>query len=141
MYLFYLDLFHCRQDQLTTYYINHDDDIESPATRIMFVSNEQSEAKICLKKWKAIKDDLYNAEDTEQHLTYLLQGWKYNNFAAPGVHLGLAPIEFLGENIVVPPWDWTPGKVKTRVYTIGKKGVQNGTATEIYSGVQSATRP
>lgn len=94
MYLFYLDLFHCRQDQLTTYYI--DNDIDSPATRIMFVSK----APICLKKWKAIKDDLYNAEDTEQHLTYLLQGWKYNNFAAPGVHLGLAPIEFLGEKIV-----------------------------------------
>ena len=98
MYLFYLDLFHCRQDQLTTYYIRYD--IESPATRIMFVSNEQSEAQICLKKWKAIKDDLYNAEDTEQHLTYLLQGWKYNNFAAPGVHLGLAPIKFLGKNKV-----------------------------------------
>jgi aminoglycoside phosphotransferase family enzyme len=66
----------------------------------MFVSNEQSEAQICLKKWKAIKDDLYDAEDTEQHLKYLLQGWKYNSFASPGVHLGLAPIEFLGENIV-----------------------------------------
>lgn len=98
MYLFYLDLFHCRQDQLTTYYIDYD--IESTVTRIMFVSNGQSEAHICLKIWKAIKDDLYDAEDTEQHLKYLLQGWKYNSVAAPGVHLGLAPIEFLGENIV-----------------------------------------
>jgi len=42
---------------------------------------------------------------------------------------------------VVPPWDWTAGKVKTSVYTIGKKGVQNGTTTEIYSGVQSACCP
>ncbi len=45
------------------------------------------------------------------------------------------------QTTVVPPWDWTPGKVKTRVYTIGKKGVQNGTTTEIYRGVQSTTRP
>jgi hypothetical protein len=42
---------------------------------------------------------------------------------------------------VVPPWDWTAGKVKTSVYTIGKKGVQNGTTTEIYSGVQSTSCP
>ena len=42
---------------------------------------------------------------------------------------------------VVPPWDWTPGKVKTSVYTIGKKGVHDDTPTEIYSGVQSASRP
>ncbi len=42
---------------------------------------------------------------------------------------------------VVPPWDWTPGKVKTRVYTIGKKRAHDDTTTEIYSGVQSASRP
>jgi hypothetical protein len=32
----------------------------------------------------------------------------------------------------MPPYDRTPGKVKTRVYTI------DDTATEIYSGVQNA---
>ncbi len=42
---------------------------------------------------------------------------------------------------VVPPWDGTAGKVKTSVSTLGKKGVQHGTATEIYRGVQSTTRP
>jgi len=48
----------------------------------------------------------------------------------------------LGVNVgVVPPWDWTPGKVKTRVYTIGKKGVHDDTPTEIYSGVQSTSCP
>ncbi len=49
--------------------------------------------------------------------------------------------KLLAEDAVVPPWDWTAGKVKTSVYTIGKKGVQNGTTTEIYSGVQSACCP
>jgi glycosyltransferase involved in cell wall biosynthesis len=44
-------------------------------------------------------------------------------------------VDVLIQSIVVPPWDWTPGKVKTRVYTIGKKGVHHDTATEIYSGV------
>jgi hypothetical protein len=39
------------------------------------------------------------------------------------------------------PWDETPGKVKANVYTLDKKGVPNGTTTEIYSGVQSASRP
>lgn len=49
--------------------------------------------------------------------------------------------QLLRLNIVVPPWDWTPGKVKTRVYTIGKKGVHDDTPTEIYSGVQSTSCP
>ena len=48
---------------------------------------------------------------------------------------------YVGKIIVVPPWDWTAGKVKTSVYTIGKKGVHDDTTTEIYSGVQSASRP
>jgi len=50
-------------------------------------------------------------------------------------------VEDYNAEVVVPPWDWTAGKVKTSVYTIGKKGVQNGTTTEIYSGVQSACCP
>ncbi len=40
--------------------------------------------------------------------------------------------------IVVPPWDWTPGEVKARKYDRTKKGGYNDTATKIYRGVQSA---
>jgi len=40
-----------------------------------------------------------------------------------------------GDEFVVPPWDRTLGEVKTRVYTLTKKGVQYATATTIYSRV------
>jgi hypothetical protein len=40
--------------------------------------------------------------------------------------------------IVKYPWNWTPGKVKARKYTMSKKEVQHETTTNIYRGVQNA---
>jgi hypothetical protein len=37
-----------------------------------------------------------------------------------------------GQEVVVTPWNWTPGKVKARRYTRTKKGVHDDTTTNMY---------
>jgi len=40
---------------------------------------------------------------------------------------------------VVPPWDWTPGKVKARKYNTIQKGVHKDTTTNFYRRAQDAS--
>jgi aminoglycoside phosphotransferase family enzyme len=82
---------------LTSLIYTIEDQIFSPATRIIFTRSKRTDLPICLKVWQRCNNELYDTEDAIKCIDYLLEGLKFNRRLAPRVYLGIAPIE-ISEN-------------------------------------------
>jgi aminoglycoside phosphotransferase family enzyme len=70
--------------------------VYSPATRVIFTHDEQTNQRICLKLWRPCKNELYDTEDVAKCTEYLVEGLEFNRRFAPNVYLGITPV--LSEN-------------------------------------------
>jgi len=73
------------------------DEINSPATRIIFARPLISERLQCLKLWRSCNDKLYNTEDIAKSTEYTLEGLAFNRRFARNVYIGIAPVKYINE--------------------------------------------
>jgi aminoglycoside phosphotransferase family enzyme len=93
---FYYEVFRVAQDigrviiySFLTYSI--DERFISPVTIIFFTHSRYTGEKKCLKMWQRGDDELYNSKDPRD-LEWLWDGFAFNRKFAPGVYLGIAPV-------------------------------------------------
>jgi len=70
--------------------------IKSYASRIFFI--EDRGQKFCVKMWRERNTLLYQTTDPLLRAMYLLDGFYFNSQHAPGVYIGIAPIQLVLKN-------------------------------------------
>ncbi len=70
--------------------------IESTAATILYIHNYKTSTRLCLKLWHKCEEqnELYDTNEPQKCIEYLLTGWKVNPLSAPGVYLGIVPVRF-----------------------------------------------
>lgn len=70
-----------------------EDEIVSTTTWVIFTRRKHINQRICLKPWQLANEQVYNPKFVNRSLEYLLEGLEFNRRFAPGVYLGVAPVE------------------------------------------------
>ncbi len=68
------------------------------SSRVFLITNKQSKPSICIKMWEPPVNDWHQPEIPELQREYLIEGLGFNRKYAPGVYLGVAPIELIKDN-------------------------------------------
>lgn len=94
---FFLQFILMQRFHLTSLIYTIEEQIFSPASRIIFTRSKRTDLPICLKVWQRCNNQLYDTEDAIKCIDYLLEGLNFNRRLAPSVYLGIAQIE-ISEN-------------------------------------------
>lgn len=70
-----------------------EDEIVSTTTWVIFTRRKHINQQICLKPWQLDNEKVCNPKLVNRCLEYLLDGLEFNRRFAPGVYLGVAPVE------------------------------------------------
>lgn len=73
--------------------------LASSATLVMF--NEKNLKNICLKMWITCNNDLYQTEENDKRIKFLLRGLSFNRRFAQEVYLGIVPIQKKTKNVLI----------------------------------------
>ncbi len=83
------------QTELAPYHIKRT--ISSTTTQVFFAHSKLTGIDICMKLWPKRRAGDSGQEDSTTQLMNLLEGFAFNQRFAPGVYLGIAPIDKIGE--------------------------------------------
>lgn len=75
-----------------------EDEIVSTTTWVIFTRRKHVIQRICLKQWQLDNEKVCNPQLVNRCLQYLLEGLEFNRRFAPGVYLGVAPVELSSKN-------------------------------------------
>lgn len=78
----------CLSDIILSY--SHNDEIISPATRVIIGKVKGSRKRLCVKMWRYLKDNLYDLRDESDRTSYLLEGLNFNRRFNRGIYPGIA---------------------------------------------------
>jgi|GEM_PF-1412021 len=70
-----------------------EDEILSTTTWVIFTRRKHIKQQICLKPWQFNNEMVCNPKLVKRRMEYLLEGLEFNRRFAPGVYLGVAPVE------------------------------------------------
>jgi len=70
-----------------------EDEILSTTTWVIFTRRKHIKQQICLKLWQLNNEMVCNPKLVKRRMEYLLEGLEFNRRFAPGVYLGVAPVE------------------------------------------------
>jgi len=68
-------------------------EIALTTTRVLFTRSKRTTQPICLKLWQRSEDEVCKNKLVISNKAYLLEGFAFNRKFAPGVYLGIAPVE------------------------------------------------
>ena len=80
-----------------------EEELVSPATRVVFTHSKRTRQPICLKVWLRCSNELYDTEDIARCTNYMIDGLKFNRKFAQNVYLGIAPVQ-LDEHTIRRGW-------------------------------------
>lgn len=72
--------------------------ISSPTGSIYFIVDKISKQPLCIKMWEQPTHDWSQGLELSMHYEYLIEGLHFNRNHAPGVYLGVAPVELINES-------------------------------------------
>jgi aminoglycoside phosphotransferase family enzyme len=76
-----------------------EEELISPATRVIFTRSKRTHQPICLKVWRRCSNELYDTEDVKRCTSYIVDGLEFNRQFAQNVYIGIAPVK-LSERMV-----------------------------------------